>query len=246
MIALNMIVGPYREPFLKAAFASTLGLCDQWVFVDTAPGNNPNRGYLDDIAYHFQFEDNPDTVKIIDLPRGENKDFSFAEAREVARINTDSEWVLRLDADEVLREETIPEIKDLIETAKASGIETAFYHHMVYPWLYQYIEPKVILFKKDLSRWTKGVHEVLYIEGRILRKHNLLFHHYGYCRGQEEVMKRWQLYVDIDGKPDWYKGQDPKHILDDRIAICQNYDKEHPKVVREVLNKMFEDVVPFE
>lgn len=239
-IALNMIIGKWEEPFLQAAFASTLDLCDEWVFIDTAPGNNPNRGTLEDIAWHINYQDNPKWVRIIDMPRGEDKDFSFAAARELARVNTESEWVLRLDADEVLHEKDIPILKELTGVPTGfQAIEVAFYHFMVYPWLYQYIEPKTILIKKDAFSWVNGVHEVPTIKGKIKRIHDIKYFHYGYCRGQEEVFKRWQLYVDIDGRPTWYSGVNPSTILDDRISVCQNYRKDHPKVVHSTLDNLF-------
>jgi len=110
---------------------------------------------------------------------------------------------------------------------------------MVYPWLYQYIEPKVILFKREDCCWTRGVHEVLDISGKVLRLHNVKYHHYGYCRGQQEVFKRWQLYVDIDGRSEWYKNTDAEHILDDRISVCQNFEGTHPVFVQSTLDKLF-------
>jgi GT2 family glycosyltransferase len=233
-IALNMIVGPYEEPFLAAALASVLDLCDEIVFVDTSPGNNPNIGIMRMFG------------RVIEMPRGEDKDFSFAAARELARVNTKSEWVLRLDADEVLHESTIAILKKATEDIRYSTVEIAFYHFMVYPWLYQYIEPKRILFRKDNFSWINGVHEIPITVGRTLKRHDILFYHYGYCRGQEEVFKRWQLYVEIDGRPTWYSGTNPATILSDRISVCQNFTGEHPKVVQGVLADLFKDVIPFQ
>jgi GT2 family glycosyltransferase len=241
MLALNMIVGPFEEPFLSAAIASAMEVCDEFVFVDTSPGNNPNRAYLD--AFQAEF---PSITKIVDMARGEDKDFDFAGARELARVNSDSKWILRLDADEVLHEDTAARLYDPIQSEKFSAaVEVAFYHHMVYPWLYQYVEPKIIMFRKDFCHWYRGVHELLAVEGVVTRMHNIKFHHYGYCRGQAEVFKRWQLYVEIDGRPTWYHGQNPDHILDDRVAVCQNFTGRHPKAVQRVLDEMFKDVTPF-
>jgi glycosyltransferase involved in cell wall biosynthesis len=253
-IALNMIVGPYEEPFLQAAIASCYSLCDEFVFVDTAPGNNPSRQLLEEFKENMcvnaaVFDDPYKPVKIIDMPRGEDKDFSFSEARELARVNTESEWVLRLDADEVLHEDTIFDLKYAINTTTQpnwAAIEVAFYHFMVYPWLYQYVEPKVILMKKDSFTWRGGVHEQPKLVGKVRRIPELKYFHYGYCRGQAEVFKRWKLYTDIDGRPNWYDNTDPSSILSDRISVCQNFTGEHPKVVRGVLNELFKDVVPFQ
>jgi glycosyltransferase involved in cell wall biosynthesis len=249
-VALNMIVGPYEELFLEAAIASCYSLCDEFIFIDTAPGNNPSRWFLDEFkddscVSAAVYDDPHKKVTIIDMPRGEDKDFSFAEARELARVNTESEWVLRLDADEVLHETDVERLKKITST-NCTSIEVAFYHFMVYPWLYQYIEPKTILMKTDSFTWVNGVHEIPRIVGRTIRVHDIKYYHYGYCRGQEEVFKRWQLYVDIDGRPEWYKGVNPNSILDDRISVCQNFKGEHPLVVQDTLAKLFSDVPPFQ
>jgi len=252
-----MIIGKWEEPFLQAAVESSVGLCDEFIFIDTAPGNNPNRKFLNIFQnrMNYVFEDltfdklapkDPPIVKIIDMPRGEDKDFSFAEARELARTNTESEWVLRLDADEVLHEKDITSLKTATEDNRFDVIEVAFYHFMVYPWLYQYIEPKTILLRTNNFSWINGVHEVPNFSGRVRKLHEIKYYHYGYCRGQEEVFKRWQLYAEIDGRPPWYKGQNPATILEGRISICQNFQGEHPKVVQGVLEQMFRDVNLFQ
>jgi len=248
-ITLNMIIGPYNEPFLKPAIASCWKLCDEFVFIDTAPGNNPNRVILETFK-ELEDEDTAITgegkrVVIIDMPRGEDKDFSFAEARELARVNTTSEWVLRLDADEVLHEKDVNRLRILTNDERFNNIEVAFYHFMVYPWLYQYIEPKTILMRTNSFSWVNGVHEVPRLTGKTYLAHDIKYFHYGYCRGQEEVFKRWQLYVEIDGRPTWYHGVNPYTILNDRISVCQNFRGEHPAVAKDVLNTLFSDVTPF-
>jgi len=242
-VALNMIVGPYEEPFLEAAIESCADLVDEFVVIDTAPGNNPNKSVLGRLWLKYNFA--APKFKIIDMPRGEDKDFSFSAARELARINTESEWVLRLDADEVLHEKDINQLRALTREEKYSAIEVAFYHFMVYPWLYQYIEPKTILMRTSSFSWINGVHEIPKLTGRAFKAHDIKYFHYGYCRGQEEVFKRWQLYVEIDGRPSWYNGVNPSTIISDRISVCQNFKGEHPKVVQGVLERMFSDVTPF-
>ena len=256
-IALNMIIGKWEEPFLEASLMSTIEVCDEWVIIDTSPRNNPNRSLIDLFAKCFNNNligrpelekygvvDNP--VKIIDMERGEDKDFSFAAARELARVNTDSKYVLRIDADEVLHENTIPEIKlqtEKIEIEGYSGLACSFYHLMCYPHLFQYQEVKQIIFETDRYRWVGGVHEhPIRVNscGPILQRHNIKYIHYGYLRGEAEVLKRWKLYTDIDGKPNYYDGVNPNTILQDRIAVCQNFPKEgHPKVVHETLDRLF-------
>jgi len=81
-------------------------------------------------------------------------------ARELARTYTTMDWVLRLDADEVLHEKDIENLKRFTNDDRFNTIEISFYHFMVYPWLYQYIEPKGILMRTGSFSWIKDVHEV--------------------------------------------------------------------------------------
>lgn len=244
-ISLNMIVGPYIEPFLGAALTSISNLVDEYVIIDTAPGGNPNRDFLNKWAVT-----NTVPVKIINMERGEGKDFNFAEARELARVNSTHGWILRMDADEVIHEKDISTMREVVNECESSGeyngIKIAFYHFMVYPWLYQYIEPRIAFFKKNLSHWEldRAVHEILRVQGKI-KDTDILYYHYGYCRGQEEVFKRWQLYAEIDNMPNLYSGQDPNNIISDRIAVSLNFTGEHPAAVKDTLSEMFSDVNPF-
>lgn len=249
-----MIIGPYEEPFLKASLASCYQLCDEFILVDTAPGNNPNRQLMEEFQEtqidSFIYGEPIKPVKIIDMPRGEDKDFNFGEARELARLASTHEWIFRMDADEVLHEKDIPKLLKAVADCNGtnySSIEISFYHFMVYPWLYQYIEPRIAFFKKDDAYWKQdvAVHETLVVSGRV-KKTDILYYHYGYCRGQEEVFKRWQLYKDIEGYPTWYAGQNPATIIEDRIVVCKNFLGEHPTVVQPVLEQMFSGVPPFQ
>lgn len=243
-IALNMLTGPFEEPFLQASLNSCLDLCDEFVLIDTAPGNNPNRELMnsfkklqDDVSDLYGKNK---SIKILELPRGEDKDFSFAEARELARVNTDSDWVLRFDADEVFHEDNIGPLKELSKKEDISGIRIAFYHFMVYPWLFQFIEPRISLIRTHSFVWQNKVHELPKIRGKILDKTSIVYCHYGYCRGQGEVFKRWKLYSDIDGDFNHYDGVNKETILDDRVESALKFDKSgHPKYVHSTLDKLF-------
>lgn len=229
MISANVLSGPFEEPFAEAMFESIKALVDEIIVVDTAPENNPN--YAVNKKY---------ATKLVYLPRGKDKNFSFAEAREIARLESNYDWVLRIDQDEVLHENCIPRLKRITDSEYWSNIEVSFYHFMLFPWLYQYIEPKIVLMKTNSFSWVGGVHETPQITGRIKIAHDIKYHHYGYLRGQKEVFDRWKLYTDIDNKPNWYDGVNPRTILDDRIPVCQNFPPEgHPTVVHSTLDKLF-------
>jgi GT2 family glycosyltransferase len=236
MISANVISGPFYEVFAEASYQSILPLVDEILVIDTAPGNNPNAEVNKKYA-----------TRIIDFPGGGTKDFSFAAARELARTNSKYEWILKWDQDEVMHEKDLARIAEAVLTTQKNGIVLSFYHFMVYPWLYQFIDTKRFLFKRDFSEWRDDVHEGVYVEGdRFEKLYNVKVFHYGYLRGQAEVFKRWKLYADIVGKPNCYDGQDPNNIITDRISACQNFTGVHPKAVQGVLNELFKDATPFQ
>jgi glycosyltransferase involved in cell wall biosynthesis len=234
MISANVISGPFYEVFAEAALASIVDIVDEIIIVDTAPGENPNTEVNEKYA-----------TKLLYMPRGESKDFSFSAARDMALRNSSGDWIMKWDQDEVVHEKDAAVIKAATLLPKYSAIELAFYHFMIYPWLYQFIDKKVFLFKKDCATWSKGVHESLNIRGEIFPIHDIKVFHYGYCRGQAEVLKRWQLYKEIEGVPNWYEGTDPDHIIEDRISVCQNYRGGHPVYVQKTLEELFSDTAPF-
>lgn len=228
-----MIVGPWYEEFLAASLMSTLGLVSEYVMVDTFPGQNKNREQMEELAAFFE-------AKIIDLPRSDLWEFSYAKARNVALKASTKEWILRLDCDEVLHENSIFKLIRATRNPDIVGIETKFYHHVISPNLHQILDdPKVILFRRKGALWIRKVHETVFLKGSLLKLHDIKFNHYGYCRRQKEVMERWKLYEKIEGQEAWYHNLDPDHILDERLEYIVPYEGTHPAVVIPTLRRLF-------
>lgn len=233
-----MIVGPWIEPFLEASIRSVVNLCDEFVVVDTSPGEQPNREMLDRLAREIT---HPAFI-VYDLPR--QGKFSFSAAREFAQSKSNHEWILWWDADEVMGENDIQPLRILVSNLKQNALAMGFHHFMITP---NWIQPtdgdlKIKFFRKEFGSWSGDVHEYFSIRGDILETAYYKLFHYGYCRGQAEVFKRWQLYAELEDKPTWYWNTDPEHILDDRIANCVPFTGTHPKVVQPVLDSMFNGV----
>lgn len=228
MITANVLSGPWIEPFAEASFQSILGLVDEIIVIDSSPGNNPN----DEVNRKY-------ATKIIDVPGGGTKDFNFSLARQLAMENSKNDWNMKWDQDEVLHEKDIENLYNFVSYTTSNLISAAFYHFMVYPWLYQYIGDRTLLYRKSVSKWDENVHEQVFSPGKTLTANGITTYHYGYLRGQEEVFKRWKLYAEIVDKPNWYNGQDPANIITDRISTCQNFTGTHPKVVEHVFDQMF-------
>ena len=233
-ITLNMIVGPFYEPFLEAAVKSAITLVDRIIFVDTAPCDNVNRPVME------LFEE----ATIIDSPRKKEKKFSYAEARELARKATDSDWVLRLDADEVLRPETLEELRNHTRVPSHNAVQVLFYHHVLHPDYFMYTEndPKNILLRTSEIHWTGNVHESPNVKGRVINATHLRYNHYGYVRGQEEVYKRLQFYKTLGGFPHNIDHIQPEQCLAGIENGLVHFNGEHPPVVVPKLREMYPDL----
>jgi len=254
-IALNMITGPFDEPFLKASIASCYDLCDEFVFVDTAPGNNPNRAGLEefrDIENLNGIIDGDDKpVKILELPRGEDKDFSFAAARELARINTDSEWVLRLDADEVFHEKYIEKLKEQVSVATDfNAIKIRLWNHYLNPNLISLmygrdIYSQYVLMRTASFTWISNIHELPSVANEpYLCPGDIRYNHYGYCKSAQAIKNRWILYNKLGGLVNTsldVENIDEKNFLETIVDTTKlvDYKEEHPPIIIPKLKELF-------
>lgn len=222
-IAINMIIGEFDEPFLRYALDS-IKWADEIVIVKTA-----KRVTLETVTALSLYK--TDKMKIIDYFEYE-KEFSFADARNLAKRFTEpGGYILKLDADEVYYNSFERTVRSLAFDKDVYEVE--FYHMMLDIYHYQYIEGKEVLFKNDPAiQWQGATHETL--TGVTSRaKLQDKFIHLGYCKSQTEVFKRWQKYVELENRPDWYDGQDPAHILDDRASVANEFNYEYPEAMRE-------------
>jgi hypothetical protein len=235
-IALNMIVGPFIEPFLSESIQSVLPLVEEIVLVDTAPGSNVNRPVMESFPQ----------AKILDFENGGTKRFNYGKARELARVNTESEWFLRFDADEIFREEDVDEFLGFATLKYPVVVQTMFWHHFLHPDYYidTVNDPKNMLFRTAQCSWVNAVHETCsYGSSSIIAAHHIKFDHYGYVRGQAEVYKRMNLYEILSGRPDI--DVDPETCIAGSACHLIKYPLEHPKVVVPKLLSMYPDLGTF-
>jgi hypothetical protein len=233
-ISLNQIIGPWTEPFLEASIESVRPILDAIILVDTAPGRNPNRERMEAIP----------GVTILELPRGKDKDFSYADARNLARKATKTKWLLRLDADEVIHQRYLDELLEITRTTDSIAVEVRFWHHVLHPDLYQVLEDdiKKILLMTDEFEWVGKVHECPTKNGDTYKAHHIKMNHYGYVRGQREVFKRWQLYRELGGMPHNLDELNPDDFLSDMELVCKVYPDQHPKAIVHKLLEMYPDL----
>jgi glycosyltransferase involved in cell wall biosynthesis len=236
-ISLNMIIGPYDEPFLEAAIESVLPILSEIILVDTAPGDNPNRAAMESFK----------SATIIDLPRPSDEEFSFAVARNVAKDATTKKWVLRLDADEIMPAQYLDRLAELT-TKKCEAVEVSFWHHFLHPDLIRPLigteDKKVILMKTECFTWSRPVHEGSHIFGNTYRAHEIKYNHYGYCRGQGRIKDSWTLYKKLGGCEHTIEHIGREHFLEEVMGDIGllPYEGEHPAVVIHKLRELYPDL----
>jgi glycosyltransferase involved in cell wall biosynthesis len=231
-ISLNMIVGRWKEPFLKEAVNSVLPIIDDIIFVNSDPEENIN------LENMLSFG-----ATIVNLPRPRDKDFSYAEARNAAVKATKTDWIIKMDADEALNEKYYDELL-YYTTTEYTSVDAHFWHHVLHP---DYIEEfpgniKKILFRTDSLTWTNAVHEEPSVKGIAKNAMHLRKDHYGYCRGAREIFKRHEFYTLLEGGST--KGMDPDHWLDYKLTngCLIPYPENHPAAIVVKLEEMFPDL----
>ena len=105
---------------------------------------------------------------------------SFSNQKNYALSLATNEWVLHLDADEILSKELIEEIKSVITDTKSDGfylIRTNFFlgKQMNHSGIDK--EYRLRLAKKSLSKYVGGIiHEELIVDGKVGKLKNIMVH----------------------------------------------------------------------
>jgi len=228
-ISVNMIIGDREEPYLKYALES-VKWADEFIIVDTS--HKPNKNH--EIIFEF-FADDTKNYFIAEYFE-EHEKFDFATARNMALENSEGDFILKIDADEVYYDSFENTVRGLKE---GDIFQVEFYHFMLDVFHYQYVEKKQVLFRRDCFKWSGTTHEILEFIPSEQRTYPLIvnlqdkFCHLGYAQPQNVIFDKWKQYVEIEGRPEWYDGQDPDHILDDRKMVSQKFNYEYPEAIRD-------------
>jgi glycosyltransferase involved in cell wall biosynthesis len=224
-----MIIGERVEPFLKYALKS-VDWVDEIVIVDTSFNGNETLWELMNVNLDIMRL----PIKVVKFFQHETA-FDFAKARNLAIDHSSGEFILKVDADEVYYNS----FQGTFEGLKEGDLFIVeFYHFMLDIFHIQYTEPKEVLFRKDCYRWISKTHETLEFIPSETRTFPRIVHlqdkfcHFGYAQPQRIIFEKWQHYVDLEGRSDWYEGQDPDHILDDRASVSKKFIYEYPEAIR--------------
>lgn len=196
-LSLCMIV-KNEEELLSRCLQSVKGIAEEIIVVDTGSTDSTIR-----IAEQYG-------AKII-LREWHD---SFSEARNVSLESAVCEWILVLDADEELPQETKNKITELMNTSDADGIEMLIRSEMPKGDAALYDESRIVrLFRNGKGyRYVMPVHEQIRpsIEkaGGKISSSDLVIIHHGYSRGvvqgKENRMDRnlRMLYDALSASPD--------------------------------------------
>ncbi|MCC6793819.1 MAG: glycosyltransferase [Candidatus Hydrogenedentes bacterium] len=193
-LGVVMIVKNEAE-WLEDCLESVCAIADEIVIGDTGSTDNSNA-----IAQEFK-------AKIIDVPWTDD----FAAARNAVLAAAASDWLLHMDADETLDEDSAQAIRDLVDAdadgADAVELMLANYSDDMRAWLWRPVSPEdpnargkagyiaVPLLRLFRNRrgfeYREPVHEnitesVVELGGVVLPEHEIVIHHHGFGKGGNE------------------------------------------------------------
>lgn len=240
-IGIQLLIGENPEPFLPYAIRS-VAWADYYTVVNTGRPDNTVAQENKEIVFSeipaekLRYVELSEHVAADDTAFWESNLFSFAQARNLTHdLAGIDDVVVIVDSDDV----HFPEFEHVVREYLGQGTDALtvyFYHLMVYKNLYQFTQPRMIVYKNyESTTWVKGVHEILDHNARWPATASYWYLHYGYVKPQREVFKRWKLYSDIEGDFNHYKGQNPDTILDDRVSVCSELNIPHPPVIAEFI-----------
>lgn len=175
-----VMIAKNEEKNIAKSLESVKGLVSEIVVVDSGSTDNTNK-----IAQSFG-------AKIF------KRTFdNFSAQKNYALSLAMNEWVLHLDADEVLSEQLKEEIKNTIESTPYDGFmltrENFFLgRKMKYSGIAK--EDRLRLAKKSLSRYVGGiVHEELVVDGKVGKLNNVFYHYT--CPNLDGYFNKFEQYT---------------------------------------------------
>ncbi len=108
---------------------------------------------------------------------------NFTEARNCTLSYATCDWILQIDADEVLEQEDMPLLREAIKSDLYNGVLIAIYNHMPNGLSKFYYKR---LFRRGVARYEGIVHEQIIVEGPIVHA-EIRIYHYGYNLSKEKM-----------------------------------------------------------
>ena len=215
-----MLVGNFDEPYLYHALKSINWVDEVVIIYNNASKENIQRINDWRIGYNGQFT-SADYYKVY-------REFNFADARNLAKEVSSSDYLLKIDADELYYNSFETTIRSL---SFDMDMYLVYFYHLFYSMEhYRFIEPKEVLFaNKPEIRWDYKVHERI-IGVKSYDQLDDCFIHYGYLKSNEAILDKWRLYAKLEGEPDRYDNIDVTTIIDG--VEVKPFNKSHPEALQ--------------
>ncbi len=161
-----------EEEFLTKSLQSIKGVVDEIILVDTGSTDSTvdiGRRLGARVLFHEWRND-------------------FSEARNFALSSATGDWILVIDADEELDEETRTKLRDFVEASDADGLEITVRSEMPETDILKYEDSKIVRLFRNRSeyRYAMPIHEQVRLSieksGGIIASSDLLIVHHGYAR----------------------------------------------------------------
>ena len=240
-----------EEAFLPLYFASVIQFADEIVIVD---GKSSDRS----IEIIESFRAQGANIKLIVLPQSQlpySDNWNEGERRELLLSNATSEWIIQLDADEIIDDSFKTRLSDLKQRSEVDTYAFPFIHFWENPSTIRLHDAKdpVWTGQCHLRMWRKslnvyfcsdhGNHALPQFQGNPLYEHNfdtldIPIFHYHYALGPRMKFND-NRKMDVNcrnntGEPDWNFSHQHWQI---RKAP---FTGQHPKVIRDYLNLIIE------
>lgn len=186
---ISIVISAYNEEeIISKCLESVKSLADEIIFVDNTSQDSTAsiaRKYTDKI-----FKRANDPVNL-----NKNKNFGFSKAT--------GDWILSLDADEIISPELALEIKEKIAKSRANGFEIPRKNIIFNKWIKHSIwwpDYNLRLFKKGTGKFAqKHVHEKLSVEGEVDKLESPMVH-YNYRTVSQFISKLNNSYTESEAE----------------------------------------------
>ncbi|MFH1877215.1 MAG: glycosyltransferase family 2 protein [Candidatus Omnitrophota bacterium] len=179
-----ILITKNEEKKIRRCLDSVRGLADEIIIVDD--GSTDNTVRISSEEYN---------AKIIVHPSGGN----FDRQRNLGIEKARGEWILQMDADEVIPENAREAVRRALISRKDCDAFYIFRRDCVFgvPLRHSGREKALKLFRKNKGRYTGGkIHETLKIDGKASDINTDILH-YNFD-SISEVIARWNFYTDVE------------------------------------------------
>lgn len=197
-ICATILVGAQTEPFLSVCLEAAADAVD-YAVVDLNGNYEENTAVLENSRLYKE--------KRMRIEKSVFKDYSTARNNTFAMLPPETEWIMRLDADEVhftkdlqvITREIIPNLDDSVGMLDAYWL--CFFHSFKYVTKLERRHDLFIRYHKGM-KWERSIHEQLTgRQGKRLAA-PYIFHHYATIKDPEEFLQKVKSYIKTTSQED--------------------------------------------